>query len=381
MKILLVGNYPLSHQESMLRFSDMLARGLTESGHQVKCISPRPRVCRYENAVSGLAKWLGYIDRFALFKRALKSAAEWADVIHICDHSNAMYAKWLSHKPVIVTCHDVMAIKSALGQVARNKTGFTGRLLQRWIASGLEAADHIACVSKNTELELHKIMSAKKVHTSVVYNALNYAYSPMEKEQALAIVRARLPSLEAPYFFHIGGNQWYKNRKGVVAIFSRLIKQSIFSKHYLVLAGECWTDELRSFVSAQGLSERVIEISKLSNEELRAFYSLMEALLFPSFEEGFGWPIVEAQACGGMVVTTARPPMNEVAGTAAVFVEPEFLDEAVCQILDDISKKSSLIQQGLLNVEQYRLDEMIASYVRSYVEVTKLSMNKKESVI
>ncbi len=148
MRVLLVANYQLSNQQSMQRFASMLEQGLVNSGHEVKVIRPEAIACRGVQAESGLNKWLGYIDRFILFRSQLKKVSKWGDVVHICDHSNAMYAKWVKNTPVLVTCHDLMAIQSGLGMVDINPTGFNGRLLQKWIVSGLAAADHISSLLK-----------------------------------------------------------------------------------------------------------------------------------------------------------------------------------------------------------------------------------------
>ena len=66
---------------------------------------------------AGAAKWLGYVDKFALFPPELRRAMAWADLVHVCDQGNAMYMRYLQNKPHLLTCHDVLAIRSALGDV------------------------------------------------------------------------------------------------------------------------------------------------------------------------------------------------------------------------------------------------------------------------
>ena len=75
-------------------------------------------------------------------------------------------------------------------------------------------------------------------------------------------------------------------------------------------------------MSLNGLRDRVIELTNITNEDLRALYSKATALLFPSLREGFGWPIIEAQACGCPVFTSDRVPMTEVGGDAAIYLDP-----------------------------------------------------------
>jgi glycosyltransferase involved in cell wall biosynthesis len=365
MKILLVANYTLSKQESMQRFADMLTEGILEEGHEVQVFRPEAILCKGEEAEHGLNKWLGYFDRFFLFRWQLKQAAKWADVVHICDHSNAMYAKWIN-KPSLVTCHDLMAIQSGLGLIENNKTGFTGRILQKWIVSGLQACSHVACVSQNTQAELVKTLDIPLEKTSIAYNALNYAYSPMEQDESWTLLHKRLPDLKPSYFFHLGGNHWYKNRKGVAEIYSQLIKYPEYKSHKLVLAGKTWPDDLKDKVNILGIENQVIEISDLTNEEIRAFYSTTEALIFPSLQEGFGWPIAEAQACGCKVITTGRAPMTEVGGDAAIYIEPERPELAAEIIYKKLHAEKGLTTKSIDNAKRFSMKAMMTAYTAGY---------------
>src|SRR5215469_8163739 len=150
MKILLLGNYSNDAQESMQRFADVLERGLIEAGHEVRLLRPRAFLGRLRPSGQGLGKWMGYVDKFGLFPHFLKSESKWAEVIHICDHSNAVYVKYLASTPHVVTCHDLLAIRSAHGDIPSNRVRWTGRHLQRNILNGLANAQYICCVSDAT---------------------------------------------------------------------------------------------------------------------------------------------------------------------------------------------------------------------------------------
>src|SRR5436190_8968571 len=103
--VLLIGNYPLDRQQSMQRFGTMMLQGLNNSGIAAKLIAPRARFGKFRGAGSFVAKWLGYIDKFVLFPRQLRTsvAKEKPSIVHIGDHSNAMYGVWIKHTPVVVT--------------------------------------------------------------------------------------------------------------------------------------------------------------------------------------------------------------------------------------------------------------------------------------
>jgi hypothetical protein len=93
MKILLVANYAPDRQESMLRFAAALEGGFGHDGVMVETIRPAPVFGNFLPTQSGFGKWLGYLDKFVLFPRVLKKhiASLRPAVVHICDHSNAIY--------------------------------------------------------------------------------------------------------------------------------------------------------------------------------------------------------------------------------------------------------------------------------------------------
>ena len=370
MKILLVGNYIHSRQQSMQRFADLMRELLTAAGHEVRLLKPKPLLGNLKPGEAGLGKWLGYVDRYILFRPRLRQAARWADVVHVCDHSNAMYVDMIGGRPNVVTCHDLLAIQGARGEIAGNVTGFSGRIFQRWILSGLKRAQHVVCVSEQTRSELQRLSGLPPARCSVVPNALNYPYRPMAPDEA----RARLQRLGAsapwPFFVHVGGNQWYKNRAGVVRLFMQLAALPPFQSHHLIMAGKPWPDELRALVQGSGLAARIHEWTEVANEDLRALYSTAEALLFPSLQEGFGWPIAEAQACGCVVVTSNRAPMTEVGGDAAVYIDPDDVPGAAAVIAGALSARDALVEAGLRNAERFSGAQMAEGYVAAYRRVT-----------
>lgn len=366
MKILLIGNYINNQQQSMQRFADLMQSLMIEVGFQVKLLKPPTVFGKIKPNEVGLGKFLGYIDRFVLFPFILRKAMRWADVVHICDHGNAMYVNMLSDKPNVVTCHDLLAIQSALGEIPTQKTGFSGRIFQRWIASGLRNAQHIVCVSEQTRSELQRLLGVSNKNCSVVLNGLNYQYHPMLNDEA----DQRLKQLgidQSPQFFvHVGGNQWYKNRLGVVQLFIALAALPQYKNSHLILVGKPWPVDLRVMVHESGFADRIHELTNADNEDLRALYSSAEALLFPSLQEGFGWPIAEAQACGCPVVTTNQAPMTEVGGDAAIYIDPSDMRGAANLVAEALTHRPKLVADSLKNVTRFSRDSMANAYMAAY---------------
>jgi glycosyltransferase involved in cell wall biosynthesis len=370
MKVLLIGNYGNLRQQSMQRYADVLREGLAAAGHEVRLVQPPVWLGRLRRGESGLAKWIGYLDRFVLYPPLLRRQIRWADVVHICDQANAVYVEQLNDKPHLVTCHDMMAIRAALGEIPEAPTGWAGRIYQGWILRGVRKAQLVACVSRQTAVELQRVAAMPESRVIVVPNALNYPYRPITVAEADAHLRALELDPAQPFFVHVGGNQWYKNRLGVLRLFAELIKRSAYRDHRLVLAGKPWTNEMRAMAAGLGIQSRAMERVCVSNEQLRALYSRAEALLFPSLSEGFGWPIAEAQACGCPVVTTNRPPMTDVGGEAAIYVDPVDPASAAQIVVHALADRECWRAVGFKNAEQFSTVTMIDGYLRCYEKVS-----------
>lgn len=366
MRILLIGNYAKLRQESMQRFADLLRQGLVAAGHEVRLVRPPVLLGRLLRGEAGLAKWIGYVDRFVIYPTLMRRQIKSWDVVHVCDQANAVYVPQMRKRPSMVTCHDMLAIRAAQGDFSEARTGWTGRLYQRWILKGLRKAQIVVCVSQQTADEFLRVAAMPEPRVTVVPNALNYAYRPMGSAEADAQLRVLDLDPAQPFFLHVGGNQWYKNRVGVLRLFGELIRYSAYHEHRLVLAGKPWTQEMRTLSASLGIGARVIERVGVANEQLRALYSRAEALLFPSLAEGFGWPIAEAQACGCPVVTSNRPPMSDVGGEAAIYIDPADPANGAQVMTKALVDRERWRVAGLENAARFSTEAMIEGYLRSY---------------
>jgi len=361
-RVTLLGNYLFDEQESMQNYARLLQGLLTQKGWEVEIVRPTPVFGRLKPSGRGLGKWLGYIDKFILFPMALRKHLRQRKngepfLIHICDHSNAMYTRWLRDVPHLVTCHDVLAIQSGLGLIPQHKTGWTGRILQKWILSGLKRAAYVICVSDQTREELLALAPELKDRSVTVENGLAYPFRPMPPDQAVEhLERLGFEAVENQFVLHVGGNQWYKNREAVLRLFGRLCAEApdLVQSHRLklVMVGKPPTPAMLRLVDQEQLAGKVVFLTG-SNEELRAFYSLAEVLVFPSLREGFGWPLIEAQACGCPVLTSNRPPMKVVAGPAALLADPENIASFALGLRDLLREAPEARQQRRAEAQKH----------------------------
>jgi glycosyltransferase involved in cell wall biosynthesis len=118
-----------------------------------------------------------------------------------------------------------------------------------------------------------------------------------------------------------------------------------------------------------GVADRIRTLQGVSHEELRALYARATALLFPSLQEGFGWPLIEAQACGCPVFTSDLAPMNEIGGPGACYVDPRD-PEAMAKAIEQAAGRSEEMRVlGLENAQRFSAAQMMANYLAAYRRV------------
>jgi glycosyltransferase involved in cell wall biosynthesis len=368
--VLLIGNYPLDRQQSMQRFGTMMLHGLNNSGIAAKLIAPQPRFGKFRGGGSFVAKWLGYIDKFILFPRQLRTifAREKPSVVHICDHSNAMYSGWITNTPVVVTCHDLLAVRGGLGEETNCPASVAGKFLQRWILRGLRRATEVVCVSQATEADARRLVSlgAASPKIKLVRLGLNYPFRKLPEAEVSARL-AGIPNFNSqlPFILHVGSNERRKNREGVLRIFAR-DKETWNAR--LVFAGHALTPELLTLAENLGILDRVVQVPDTPDELLEALYNRAVALLYPSRFEGFGWPIIEAQACGCPVVCSSTPPLPETAGDAGLFHDVNDQEGFAADLLrlNNPAERANWSDKSLRNAERFSTSQMISHYIDIY---------------
>lgn len=373
-RIILIGNYLKDRQQSMLRFTDMLSKGFSDM--RIEVIIWRAPVILgsfFSQTQSGTGKWLGYVDKWIIFPvilwlRLLRPVnRDVRNRFHISDHSNSPYLSYLPKAATIITCHDVLAIKSALGYPGTYcETSRFGGILQRWILKNLSAAKNIACVSDFTGNDFKQIACSNQQRNVVIIpNAFNDLFYPIQKDKARKILDNLSLKISSSFILHVGGGHQRKNRAMLIKMAAALKEEY---SGMICFAGEKLDDELVKLIKENQLGDRVISLVNIEHETLIALYSSCFAFVFPSFSEGFGWPLIEAQACGAPVITSNKQPMIEVTGGEALFADPENTNEFKIRFmnLSDTALRKSLIEKGFINVRRFELTQMLNAYLALY---------------
>lgn len=368
MKVILVENYHPDEQPSMLGFARLMKEGLIAAGHEVRTIYPPVVFGKLRKYWPSTGKWLGYLDKFLLLPPILKRAIRDADVVHICDHSSAMYVGKKRRVPYVITCHDLLAVRGGLGEQTDCPASRLGVLLQRWITQGLMRADALACDSTATLADANRILSGRQQPPVLLPIALRYNYTPLSEAeylQRLKAVQGLDPS--RAFVLHVGSSFRRKNREGVLRAFAKI---PLELNAQLVFAGKSLSSSQKELAQHLNLTGRIVETAEVSDELLAALYSGALAFFFPSRFEGFGWPIIEAQACGCPVVCSDRAPLPEVAGGGALMRDvddEEGFARDIHRLSWDAALRSSLVERGFHNVQRYKPEVMISRYVSLYL--------------
>ena len=379
--------------QSMPRFARMLQEAYLKLGHEVLLWSPRARM--YRCVPQGpLEKWAGYIDQYLMFPLWVKwqLRLQPMDTLFVfCDQALGPWVPLVCHRPHVVHAHDLLALRSALGEIPENPTSWTGKLYQRYIRRGFSNAQCFISISRKTQDDLRRVGNITPRISEVVYNGLNYPYAPLDLTQAKAVLaQAGLPASSQGMLLHVSGGQWYKNLAGVIALYGAYAKTQLAPL-------PLWCIGPQPSAAVQAAIDsipngRVYFYQGLSNEALTAAYSLARIFLLPSLAEGFGWPIIEAQSCGCPVLTTDAPPMTEVGGSAAWYLplrgDMESLDSWASAGAMEIKKlldlpshaKHKLVHMGINNAARFNADAAIASYLRIYRQALKNATSRGQKI-
>lgn len=215
-------------------------------------------------------------------------------------------------------------------------------------------ADNIIAVSEFTKNDLIETLGVKPEKIFVIYSGISTEFKQLDKSSAT-------PN-SAPYILYLGTLEPRKNVIALIMAFNRLKTLPMFSDFKLVLAGRAgWLyQDILKEADSSPYSKDIIIKGKIDRNERLKLYNFARVFVYPSFFEGFGFPPLEAQACGCPVISGYRASLVEVMKDSALFVDPWKIDDLVEKIktaVTDGALRSRLIQAGLENVKRFSWSE------------------------
>jgi glycosyltransferase involved in cell wall biosynthesis len=224
---------------------------------------------------------------------------------------------------------------------------------------GLEHASSYACISESTRNDLHELVPASRGRRAdVVPLGVEEHFRPASADEVAAFRATR--GISRPYFLLVGERRGLDGYKNAELMFRALQDWSGLTEHELVCVGG--KTRIEPELRLAGSNVRTRRLS-LSDEELRLAYAGATALVYPSRYEGFGLPVAEAMACGCPVITTKLASLPEVAGDAALYVDPDDPQE-LREALDAVrepDRRAAMLATGGKRASAFRWDESAAA--------------------
>lgn len=317
---------------SLTRFTKMLAVGMKERGHSIDIWQPQAKY--HDLPLKKMKKWLGYLDNYFEFpkqvRQRLKSYPK--DTLFVfTDNALGPWVPLVSEFPHVIHCHDFMAQQAALDLIPDITTRWTGKQYQKLIRNGYRKGKNFISGSENTRKALRELLESKPTRSELVYNGLHQSFTTFDPVVSrIAVGKALGLSLEAGYIMHVGGNQWYKNRIGVIEMYAAW-RATTDVKLPLLLIGLTPSEDVLAAANNSNYKSDIHFITNAHDGIVNYAYSGATVFLFPSKAEGFGWPVAEAMASGCPVITTNEAPMTEVAGNAGFYVTRRPVDDVKAQ--------------------------------------------------
>lgn len=310
----------------------------------------------------GYLPYIGRTDRWQKFLRRkfflFKARADKLDIFHLTN--SARYFRGLDK--FVLTIHDLSFL------IAPEFSGHSINYLKKnYYQKLIKSASAIIAVSQNTKADILKNLDYPEEKITVIYEAAASDFYPDLQQEYLE----EKFGLKGNYILAVGQIQPRKNINLLLKAFSQL-PDELRDQNSLVLVGrprnQKELEKLKQKIKDLKVTQETKFLGYVDLNELRYLYSSAAVFVYPSLYEGFGLPVLEAMACGAPVITTNISSLPEVAGQAAILVDPnndEELREALIKVIADNNLREDLINKGLKQAKQF-------SWVKAAEETIKV---------
>lgn len=263
------------------------------------------------------------------------------DLYHITNH---MLASYLNHlKPCVITVHDLLQFKYEENRGNSIQSNIYNFLLRRSLNT-IPKADKIIAVSDWTRREILKKYNLSDDKIVTIYNGVDHCfYSPGDKRLARRNLNL---DPDSKVILHVGAETKRKNIPTLLTAFTELLRET--PNLTLVRIGEK-KEETEKLINNFGIEGSVRYFENIPEERVVNFYRAADVLVQPSLDEGFGFPVLEAMACGLPVVISDVGPLPEIGGMAARYFNPTDTGKLAIEVenilnleLSDYAKLSGL---------------------------------------
>lgn len=286
------------------------------------------------------------------------------DALFIPAHVLPLGAPLRRRLRTIVTIHDLGYLRFPGAHTPAQRLYL--RLSTLWSA---RAASRLIAVSAATRDDLARLAGVPIEKIAVVHHGLSSRFRPVAEEALIAAAQARY-GISDPYFLYVGTVQPRKNLPRLIEAFAaqwgpqRRRQTQQFAPQLVIAGKRGWlTEAIERRAVELDVADRVHFTGYVADEDLPALFSGALAFVFPSLYEGFGMPVIEAMACGAPVLTATTSSLPEVAGDAALLVNPQdamAIAAGLARLAEDATLRAELRSRGLARAASFSWDRCAA---------------------
>ncbi len=226
--------------------------------------------------------------------------------------------------------------------------------IRTMIPNSVRKAAGVFAVSENTKKDIVRLTNCDPKKITVTYEAADKIYRPIKDTSCLQAVRQKY-KLPDNFILYVGSLSPRKNIAGLLNAFSQICQKI---PHNLVLTGsKSWKDSpVYQAMHRLNLGDRINQLGYVESEDMPVLYNLAGAYIYPSLYEGFGLPVLEAMQCGCPVVASNATSIPEVAGDAAILVNPldtTDIAQAIYRVLSDSKLQKELVYAGFQQTKKF----------------------------
>ncbi len=285
------------------------------------------------------------------------------DLLHSPDFIPPAFGAW----HFVITVHDLNFLYYPHFLTAESRRYYNDQ-----IGWAVAHADHILAVSEATRADLIRLLGVSPEKVTTVYEGVSPAFCPLPSDETQKTLHRY--GLTPGYLLFVGTLEPRKNLPGLLTAYRILLDRGETREPLVVVGGKGWLyEEIYKRVATLYLENHVRFIHDVPDEDLPAFYNGAALLAMPSFYEGFGLPALEAQACGTPVVISDRGSLPEVAGAAAVIVNPDSPEDiaaGIARVLGDPSLQAALRSAGPTWAARFTWEQTARGVLAVYRNVT-----------
>ncbi|MBW4435786.1 MAG: glycosyltransferase family 4 protein [Pleurocapsa minor GSE-CHR-MK-17-07R] len=310
------------------------------------------------------AEWLIRLWYRAHLPLPIETFVGRVDLFHA---TNFMLPPVLPGTRTLLTVHDL-----SFARVPETANASLMALLNRVVPQSVRRATHIAADSEATRQDLIALYNTPPEKITVIYSGVEGRFHPQPDRAAQAAVRARYEIDERPYILAVGTVQPRKNYGRLIQAAAELRRRG-HDIQVIFAGGKGWLDDpIYASMEASGMKGHVRFIGFARDEDLPALYSAAALTAMPSLYEGFGLPVLEAMACGSPVITSDISSLPEVAGDAALLIQPTdvgAIADAAQRVLTEPALRASMIDKGLRQATRFTWEGAAVQLDALYAQV------------